>query len=506
MILSFFSSQGWESWDLERPPLVAERMPVLIDDDLRLEDGPGRPRPASVVNQWLRELPVSGAPAPASWASYARVVREWLEFLTARGVGLFDSRSRLREALGGYSEFRGSGPAGQRLAGSTWNRHVSVLSVFYRWAIAEGHAEAEPFTHKTARALFDGTGREVTVNLARRRSPKPHVRIRYLEPGFAEVFLRGLAGLAPDGRPDERFAGRELSRNAAIGGLALATGLRLQEFSYLLVWEIPVLAAVPRTLPVPFPVPSGVTKGRKFRTTWISYEALAGVHQYADLDRAAAAAGSRWRPPPRWGDPLQVSEPGPAGGRINGVRCRWDALTPGERRRLVAPDGGSCLVALRGDGGPFTAWASVFERTSDRIRARFEPRFPHVSPHRLRHSMAMRTLEFLVSGYYRQAAALAGTGGGAADAALGLYLAKADPLMVLRDLLGHSSVATTEVYLRRLDTTRIFADAYEQAGREAGLIPAQARREAAAEFVHGDTRDEQRKGPAGGGEQQCPRR
>jgi len=493
MILMFFSSRGWESWGLEHRPLVAERMPVLIDDDLRLEDGPGRLRPVSVVNQWLRQLPVSGAPAPASWASYARVVREWLEFLAARGVGLFDSRDRLRRALGAYSEFRGSGAAGQRFAASTWNRHVSVLSVFYRWAITEGHAEAEPFTYKTARALFDGTSREVTVNLASRRCPKPHVRIRYLEPDFAALFLQGLAGLAPDGGPDTRFAGRELSRNHAVGGLALATGLRLQEFSHLLVWEIPALPTAAGALPVPFPVPSGVTKGRKFRTTWVSHEALASVHQYADLDRAAAAAGSAWRPAPRRGEALLVSDPGPLGGRINGIRRRWDTLTPGERCRLVAPGGGSCLLALRGDGGPFTAWASVFERTSDRIRVRFEPRFPAVSPHRLRHTMAMRTLEFLVSGYYRQAAGLVTATGTAAgpDAALVLYLAKADPLMVLRDLLGHSSVTTTEAYLRRLDTTRIYADAYERAGLDAGLIPARAWREAAAEFGPGD---------AGGGE------
>jgi len=103
MILTFFSSQGWESWGLERRPLIAELMPVLIDDDLLLEEGPGGTRPASVVNQWLRQLPVSGAPAPASWASYAGVVREWLEFLADRGVGLFDSRGRLRQALGAYS-------------------------------------------------------------------------------------------------------------------------------------------------------------------------------------------------------------------------------------------------------------------------------------------------------------------------------------------------------------------------------------------------------------------
>ena len=45
-------------------------------------------------------------------------------------------------------------------------------------------------------------------------------------------------------------------------------------------------------------------------------------------------------------------------------------------------------------------------------------------------------------------------------------------MMVLRDLLGHSSVVTTEAYLRRLDMTRVYADAYERAGRDNGLIDA----------------------------------
>lgn len=97
-------------------------------------------------------------------------------------------------------------------------------------------------------------------------------------------------------------------------------------------------------------------------------------------------------------------------------------------------------------------------------------------------------MERLVSGYYAQAAGLVtATGPGSGpDAALALYLAKADPMMVLRDLLGHSSVVTTEAYLRRLDMTRIYADAYERAGRDAGLISEAAQREADEEFAGED--------------------
>lgn len=93
----------------------------------------------------------------------------------------------------------------------------------------------------------------------------------------------------------------------------------------------------------------------------------------------------------------------------------------------------------------------------------------------------MRTLEYLVTGHYRQAARLVREAD--ADAALAFYLSKADPLLVLRDLLGHSTVLTTEKYLKRLDTTRIYREAYEGAWAAAGLFDAAAaQREADEEF------------------------
>jgi site-specific recombinase XerD len=488
MILFSFSRQGWESWDVAARPVIREGMPVLVDDDLLFGDGDGdggAARATVAVNRWLRELPVSGGPAASTWWNYARVLRAWMEFLAGCGTVLFDSRDRLRAGLGAYAEYRCAGPVAARFEVSTWNQHVSVLSVFYRWAVAEGHAAAEPFTYRTALATFDGVMVRRQVNTAARRRPKPHVTIRYLEPGFAELFVRALRGLAPDGTADAAFRGRNLARNAAVAELALATGLRLAEFTHLLVYELPPLPAAPGSLPVPFPVPAPVAKGRKARTTWISYPVLAAVHRYAGLERAADVSGSAWRPSRRAGEPLLVSAPDAQGGRVNGVRVRWNALSPAERRRLVAPDGGSCLLAVRAGGGPFTDWNTLFTRTSDRVRARWEPRFPVVTPHRLRHSFAMATLERLVGGYYQQAAQLAADAGG--DAALRLYLAKADPLMVLRDLLGHSSVTTTEHYLSRLDMTRIYRDAYERAGRPAGLAEGEAARaEAAEEFADED--------------------
>ena len=111
---------------------------MLVDDDLRFEDGPAAPRPAVMVNRWLRELPASGAPAPSSWENYARAVKEWTEFLAGHGVGLFDSRERLKSGLSRYAEHRAAGPVTARFAATTWGQHMSILSLFYRWAMDGG--------------------------------------------------------------------------------------------------------------------------------------------------------------------------------------------------------------------------------------------------------------------------------------------------------------------------------------------------------------------------------
>src|SRR5262249_19806164 len=96
--------------------------------------------------------------------------------------------------------------------------------------------------------------------------------------------VRALRGLLPAGSADPRFRGRERGRNGAVAQLALATGPRLQEFTYLLAFELPPLPRAATGAPIPFPVPSGITKGGKFRTTWIDYAPLAEVRQYVALD------------------------------------------------------------------------------------------------------------------------------------------------------------------------------------------------------------------------------
>jgi hypothetical protein len=58
---------------------------------------------------------------------------------------------------------------------------------------------------------------------------------------------------------------------------------------------------------------------------------------------------------------------------------------------------------------------------------------------------------------------------------------------VLRYSLGHSSVLVTDKYLKRLDATRVYREAYEAVGAAEGLV-ADAAAQAEAEFAEEITR------------------
>jgi len=144
--LAFFSGTDWQSWDVAAAPTIPERMPVLGDNDFCFDDDGGLPRPTAVVNRWLRELPASGRRRARRGRPTRGCCGDRLEFLAGLGVGPFDGRGALKQALGAYAVHRADGPVAARFAASTWNRHVSVcgddlmvgpmpgLSAAIRWA------------------------------------------------------------------------------------------------------------------------------------------------------------------------------------------------------------------------------------------------------------------------------------------------------------------------------------------------------------------------------------
>jgi hypothetical protein len=192
------------------------------------------------------------------------------------------------------------------------------------------------------------------VNLAVRRTSKPHVTIEYLEPDFAALFLNGLRGLAPDGVLNTGYHGRELARNSAIGELALATGLRLQEFTHLLSYEIPALPSTPTVVPIRFPVPSGII-----------VDATAAITVTASARRGNTVTGINTcvTPRPVHRDRRGHNRTGPSGPR----RCRGPAPNPPAHRRTPGSGARPPPAGMRSTAST-TAPPSANRRPSHRLR------------------------------------------------------------------------------------------------------------------------------------------
>ena len=259
-------------------------------------------------------------------------------------------------------------------------RHRGV-AVRTQWAQQEGFASAGPFSYSTGRRIADGAVWTHRRNHAKLRPAKRHAQIKYLERDFAELFLRALAGLTPDGSPDEAYRGRELGRNAAVGRLALASRV-----------------AAARSLPTCWSTRSRRCRPGGARCRWRSRWDRA-------RPRAASPArpGSTTTPWSRSGTTCAWnarSRRGAAGGS----RRRGGRAAAGARPGLGGRPRGSPGCAARGDPDPgrsgcagcpgrrgVPARAGLHpvpvlrlghgvRRTSQRIRRRFEPRFPIREP------------------------------------------------------------------------------------------------------------------------------
>jgi site-specific recombinase XerD len=451
----FIDAEALGRWDRVGSVAAAERwladlglpqaMPFVLGDD---------GSPDRVANRWLASLPTHGCRSPATWRVYALNWAEWARFLRARGV--VPLAATADEVAAFYSAQRlDRGCVGVRRA--TWNRKVAALESFYRWSVDRGLMTSSPFVYREAWARGgDGVVRSVRRNLAKELAGRPHATLRWLESDRVAFFLTvGLGGLLPDGSEDSAFGGRNAARNRAFGELLAASGLRAQEASFLLVHELPA-AAGPRDRLVALNVPAAIAKGGVPRRTIVSTAALRMIESYVRLERPAGHR--KWSP----SGALRVDDATADGGRVEGRLVRWATVDVHARARLIE-DGVAVTWALSAAGGPMVDWSDVFDRATERCRM-FDPGFPRVTPHTLRHTFAVHTLRRLVSQTVRRVREHE------ADPALDIlagYWRVHDPLLALRDLLGHASVTTTQVYLHAIDPTRLLASVDEEL--EAGI-------------------------------------
>ncbi len=419
---------------------LPQRMPFLVDPD---------GRPLHEINRWLRELPMRNSRSPNTWEAYAEDSLDWYRFMHGRGVSVFDAT---RDDLAAYHTERllGTGDPSRNLKPASWNRKISALDNLYHWAVDEGLLARVPFTYKDRLIVMpDGRRDVVRSNMARVKGGRRSATVKWLEDDYVRLFLEvGISGLAAGNVPPS--CGRHTARNRAMAELLVGTGVRIQEATHLLMSEAPDVPTKPVRY-VRMDLPAPICKGSKARWILVPPSALRHLHGYRRMERNAvlSASAPRWQPD----RPLEVTSLAPDGGHIDGRRRRWDTLTVFQRRRLVQTGGGSPLLFLEATGAPMLDWDRVFREATERCR-RVDPYFPTVTPHTLRHTFAVRMLRWLIE---QVARAVERKERNANIDVLGGYWRVHDPILTLRDLLGHASVTTTEVYLDAIDATQLYA-------------------------------------------------
>jgi site-specific recombinase XerD len=426
--------------------------PALAPSILR-DDAPHDPH----LDRFLADLPLNGVRSQHSLRSYACDLVVWVRFLDeACGKTVWEAT---RDDVHAYHRARRHDNAAHRISAASWNRAIATLDKLYRWALEEGLLAQSPFTYRDVwRRMPSGRGRTITVTRnqayerAAKRSDLKFITIEDYR-RFRDV---GLMGLEVDGSVRVGARDRNGCRNALFADLLITTGLRLEEASSLLAVEIEeaIRAGYGGDRQVAFRLPAALTKGDKGRTIRIPASVLSRLRSYLEVERAVAVEkfktrGGIKRMPAALtcaisAGRIEVATPS---GELKPLRL--DTVTPDDRRRLVihSSDGTPIEPAalwLSEVGLPVApnSWEVIFNRASRRCQAAGHAYDVH--PHQLRHSFAVHMLALLIRQRFGDAQKDQDLSGAAYRRLLG------DPLQQVQRLLGHSSIATTYIYLDHL--------------------------------------------------------
>lgn len=411
--------------------LVPEGMPVLLDEAMR---------PVEPLSSWFRHLALAGR-SPKTMRKYAYIALRLSDFLAGRGSDLL---SATEEDLLEYRLLRGQVqevPVGK----ATWEAEATAINGLYGWLVGQGRVPARPWRSTARRdSLRNGITRDMRVR---------HMTLeQYLF--FRDV---GLAGCRPDGTVDPSFRGGCPHRSRAAVELALLTGMRLGEWSTVLLPELG-LDAGRSDRGVEFGL-SACAKRQRPRTVYVPRAALDAVSTYLLLERRHVVDVAQPSLAKRRADLFVVDAVQDGRGKLRGVldgrRVTWTiAEMPPELRQITVRDTGGGLEPLAvflGSGARMphpSTWDKIRWRAWKRMRTHADHPAAPMLPllpwlfHDLRHTFALRLLLFLMRQAMRDAA-------GMPVSTLVDHIAY-NPLLVVQRRLGHASPASTYIYLRYL--------------------------------------------------------
>jgi site-specific recombinase XerD len=335
------------------------------------------------VNEYLIYR-TSTSRSPNTWKAEAEQLNIFLRWLKAQGKSWREVMIDDLQAFYRTRCLQPSAHTGRPISRKTWNSGVGAVNRFYKWAESSGLIEKSPFTYRPVYVPSVGIVDKNTLSESVPKEP-----VRYVTLDEYKLFRQAL-GSARNGERDKAFADTLLS-----------TGLRLSEANALTVGQVPDPDS-PRyggIKTIPFQITG---KGQKTRRIRFPKSTLRAIEIYKGEDRGNAIA--RWR------------------SKIPGQR----SSSPDEPNNLWLTERGTQMSAAR--------WEEVFAGASLKCGI-------HCTPHMLRHTYAIYTLSALIEQSICSINEFRLRG---ADQYGKLIH---NPLRRLADLLGHSRLATTFLYL-----------------------------------------------------------
>ena len=325
---------------------------------------------------------------------YAFALKVWLNFLELRGVAWDEATEH---DLFDFKFWRRTDPRNPRpVSGSTWSGDLVAISAFRNWAaLTQGRSSVLAVTGSVAhndrfQRIGDVRARASTIRSA---------DVKWLSPGAYRQWRDvGIHGIAPDGHERTRWRPRSQTRDAAFVDGLYGSGLRLQEWSSLLMNEIHEPG---RANFVTHRLADACAKGERGHRYWLKREVVNAVAGYVETERAAAVRRAQTSGLYERIRGLRVVTETHDDGRLRvmgagGLRSvrRMNDIRPEERAVLFirCPEGLAPLSLWLNEDGiprPKRSWYKSFERANARVkRAGIERLECH--PHMLRHSFALR--------------------------------------------------------------------------------------------------------------------
>ena len=375
---------------LDEEEKVEPRVPAVADLGRPLFiDQSGYPHDA--LNTFFASATSVARTHSTNWR-YAHSLRVWLNFL-ARRARTWDTASEVDQI--DFKYWRRTDPANpRRISGASWVADVAAYDLFYKWALRRQLIQE---------LRDDGETLEPWVTLGSSRFSTSRIRsadVKWFTPGAYRRWRDiGVLGFDREGAERQRWRPRNEQRDQAFVDGLYGTGLRIQEWSSVMTFELPdrVIGRQFQTAKMAGACAKGGA-GRKYR---IKTDVLGLIETYRSFDRAASVRRGRANGLYEIGADTHIIEDIKTENNLtvsigNSRMISMDTaeLTPAVRRQLFirTSEGIEPVSLWLNESGAARAkqgWYKTFLAANQRVeKAGIDRLVCH--PHMLRHSFALR--------------------------------------------------------------------------------------------------------------------